>query len=162
VFRLEGLVRFTLRRAKPLIFLTSVFILSNLIEETQISHNRSVMRDKKLLTFRKYSHISAMILAAAAFLSSGKDAAALTADEVLDNMNADQWFGYVSGVVDGLATARWLQDRPNAEGMQCIYDWYVQRPPAEVLAEIETWFGRHRDQQAGVLLHVLINRECGE
>ncbi len=103
-----------------------------------------------------------MILTAAVFLSGGKEAAALTADEILNNMNSDQRFGYVSGVVDGLATARWVQDRPNAVGMQCIYDWYLQRPAADVLAEIEIWFERHRDQQAGILIHVLINRECGE
>jgi len=120
------------------------------------------MRSDKSLRLRKYSQFSAMILAAVAFLAAGKNAAALTADEVLENMNADQWFGYVSGVVDGLATARWLQDRPNDEGMQCIYNWYLARPPSEVLAEVETWFERHREQQAGILLHVLINKECGE
>tara|TARA_R110002072_G_scaffold232223_1_gene389549 strand:- start:11239 stop:11550 length:312 start_codon:yes stop_codon:yes gene_type:complete len=103
-----------------------------------------------------------MILTAAAFLSFGREAAALTADEVLNRMNADQRFGYVSGVVDGLAASRWMRDRPNAAGMHCIYDWYLGRPAAEVLAAIETWLGRHQDQQAGILLSVLINRECGE
>lgn len=89
-------------------------------------------------------------------------AAALTADEVLNQMNADQRFGYLSGVTEGLATARWLRDRPDAKGMQCIFGWYLDRAPQDVLAEIETWFERHPEQQAGLLLHVLIKQECGD
>jgi hypothetical protein len=154
-------MRFTVKYAKPLIFLTSVFILSNLIDEIQISHNRSVMSDKKLLTLRKYSHISAMILAAAAFLSSGKEAAALTAEEVLNRMSDEERFAYISGVVDGLAFARWTADQPDNTGMQCIYDWYYGGNAA-VRETIQTWLTRHQDRPVDALMYVLIRRECGE
>lgn len=93
---------------------------------------------------------------------AAEDAQALTAGEALKNMNDDQWFGYVSGVVDGLATARWLVERPDPSGMQCIYDWYTKRPPRKVIAEVEQWFERHPSQQAGILLHVLIDEECSK
>ncbi|WP_171173705.1 hypothetical protein [Ruegeria sp. HKCCD8929] len=120
------------------------------------------MRDKKLLTLRKYSQFSAMILATATFLAAGKDAAALTADDVLNNMSNDQGISYVNGVVEGLATARWLADRPEPSGMQCIYEWYYQTPIEPVWNSVVQWLERHPDQQVGILMQVLINRECGE
>ena len=125
-------------------------------------HKRSIVRDKKSLRLRKYSHISAMILTAAAFLSSGREAAALTADDVLNRMNADQQASYINGVVEGLATARWLADRPDTTGANCIYDWYYQTPFEPVWNLVVQWFERHSDQQVGILMQILINRECGE
>ncbi|PHR55182.1 MAG: hypothetical protein COA47_14390 [Robiginitomaculum sp.] len=120
------------------------------------------MWDRKSLTLRKYSQFSAIILVAVAFISSGKEAAALTADEVLNRMTPEQSATYVNGIIEGLATARWLQDRPNAEGMNCIYDWYYQQPNSAVWNRIIEWFERHPEQQAGALMAVLIKPECGE
>ena len=102
-----------------------------------------------------------MILTAAAFLSSGRDAAALTADDVLNRMNADQRFGYISGVVEGLAFSRWLEDQPDSAGMNCIYDWYYQGD-AERSNQIDGWLNRHLDRPVGALMHVLIRQECGD
>lgn len=119
------------------------------------------MRDRKSLTLRKYSHISAIMLIAAAFLSSGKEAAALTADDVLNKMNADQRHGYISGIVDGYAYARWLSDKPDKTGMQCVYGWYYNGQ-TEKWAVIEQWFERHLDKHVDALLYVLIKKECGE
>jgi len=119
------------------------------------------MRDRKSLRLRKYSHFSAIMLVAAAFLSSGKEAAALTADDVLNKMGADERFSYVSGVIDGLAYARWLSDRPDDTGMQCIYSWYYNGEAAKHQL-IDTWFERHLDMPVDALLYVLIKRECGE
>ncbi|MBL4768041.1 MAG: hypothetical protein JKY94_10055 [Rhodobacteraceae bacterium] len=119
------------------------------------------MRDKKSLTLRKYSHISAIILTATAFLSSGKEAAALTADDVLNRMNDDERFAYISGVVDGLAFARWTADKPDNAGMQCIYDWYYGGDTA-VRETIQTWLTRHQDKPVDALVYVLTKRECGE
>ncbi|MEL6324884.1 MAG: hypothetical protein AAFS03_04780 [Pseudomonadota bacterium] len=118
------------------------------------------MLNKKRASFRKYLPYPSTIIGVLVIGSLAGDAPALTADEVLGKMNADQRFGYVSGVVDGLAAARWVKDKPDATGMQCIYDWYLGRPAPEVLAMIEAWFERHGEQQAGILLHVLIGKEC--
>ena len=87
-------------------------------------------------------------------------ATALTAKEVLGDMNADQRWGYVSGVVEGLATARWLRDKPESGGMTCIFDWYLSGPQ-EKRAMITAWFNRHPDKPVGTLLYVLIKKECG-
>ncbi len=102
-----------------------------------------------------------MILAAAAFLSSGKDAAALTADDVLNRMNENERFAYISGVVDGLAFARWNADKPDSIGTQCIYDWYYGAR-TEVREIILTWLERHKDKPVDALMYVLIKQECGE
>jgi len=124
-------------------------------------HKRSIVRDSNSLRLRKYSHISAMILTAAAFLSLGRDAAALTADDVLNRMNAEQQASYIAGVVGGLAYSRFLRDRPDTVGMSCINDWYYGSG-TDKWVQIETWFSRHLEQQVEPLLYVLIRRECGE
>lgn len=122
---------------------------------------RSIVQLRNSLTLRKYSLISAIVLGVAILLSSGKEAAALTADEVLNRMNADQQVGYLAGLVDGLAYARWLTDKPNDVGMQCIYNWFYNEK-TETLREINTWFERHLDKPVDALLYILIKKECGE
>ncbi len=95
------------------------------------------------------------------FASSGGAAHALTADDVLNKMSNDQQHGYISGMVDGLAYARWLQDKPDSTGMQCIYGWYYSGKK-EKWALIHQWFERHLDKPVDALLYVLIKKECGE
>ncbi len=102
-----------------------------------------------------------MILSVAAFTSLGQEAKALTADDVLNKMNADQRFGYISGVVEGLAYSRWVADKPDDTGMTCIYDWYYQGEEARS-NQVDGWLRRHLDKPVGALLYVLIKKECGE
>lgn len=66
-----------------------------------------------------------MILASFAFVAVSKDAEALTAGEIAQNMSTDERLAYVAGVVEGLAYARWLADGKDATGQQCIWDWYL-------------------------------------
>lgn len=127
----------------------------------QILHKRSVMRDRKSLRLRKYSHISAIMLVAAAFLSSGKEAAALTADYVLNEMSTEQKGAYIAGLVDGLAYSRWLANRPDDTAMQCYYSWFYGSGP-EKWVGIDQWFSRHPEKPADALLYVLIKKDCGE
>ena len=101
-----------------------------------------------------------MIAAVAALFLSGKNADALTADDVLNKMSADQRISYIDGVVEGLATSRWIADKPDATGMQCIYEWYYQKPTDAVWNKVVQWLERHPEQQVGVLMHVLIGKEC--
>lgn len=156
-----GLASLDWKLAKPLIFLTSVFILSNLIGRMQISHNRSVMREHNSLRLRKYSQLSAILLAGGMFASSGGAAQALTADDVLNNMSAEEQTAYIAGVVGGMAYSRFLRDRPDESGMSCIYDWFYTGQEARH-RQINQWFERHLDRPAEPLLYVLIRQECGE
>lgn len=117
---------------------------------------------KKALKLTTYSSFSVMILTSVAFLAGGKDAAALTAKEVMENMSDDAQFAHISGVVDGLAFARWLADGRDDTGMKCIYDWYLGGDQAARLNAQLDWFEANPDQQVSTLMYALIREECGE
>lgn len=102
-----------------------------------------------------------MILAAAAVLSSGEDASALTADDVLNKMSAEEQSGYLAGVVGGLAYARFLRDRPDETSMSCVYNWFYTGE-IDRHREINQWLERHLDKPVEPLLYVLIKKECGD
>ena len=61
----------------------------------------------------KYLPYSTMMAGVVSSVFSAQKAEALTAAEVMDNMNNEQLVGYTAGIVDGLATARWLQLNPD-------------------------------------------------
>lgn len=86
-------------------------------------------------------------------------AAAQTADDVLTRMTDDERFAYISGVIEGLAAARWAAERPDSSGMTCIYDWYFGENDEVHLTTTE-WLARNRDQRVGLLMYVLTQREC--
>ncbi len=76
----------------------------------------------------------------------------------MSQMNTDQRVSYVSGVVEGLAFSRYLRDRPDETGMNCIYQWHADTESADLNA----WFERHPERTIGVLLYTMIKRVCGE
>ena len=119
------------------------------------------MRNRKCQILTTYKHLSAILLCCSVLASFGGVAQALTADDVLNKMNSDQRFGYISGVIEGLAYARWAKDQPDSTGMNCVYDWYYQGGE-ERSNQVDTWLHRHLDRPVGALLHVLIKRDCGE
>ena len=88
------------------------------------------------------------------------EAAALTANEVLNKMSVDERAGYFSGVVDGLAQARWIRDKPDQTGMKCIQDWYYTGGEPNH-KRIYAWLNKHSGKPANALLYVLIKKECG-
>lgn len=119
------------------------------------------MWDKYVDKSEAYLRSKVAIATVAALMASGTPANALSADDVLNKMTSDQQTAYVAGVVGGLAYSRFLQDRPDTNGMACINNWYYGSGTAK-WDLIETWFARHLDKQAEPLLYVLIKRECGE
>ena len=84
----------------------------------------------------------------------------LNAGFVMKEMNSKERVAYVAGVIEGLAYSRFLKDRPDETGVSCIYDWFYEDEDKN-WAKMEHWFNRHPDKQVGVLLHVLIKKECG-
>jgi len=115
---------------------------------------------RNLLTLSKSSFIPAILIATMINGIQVKEAAALTANDVLNKMSADERAGYFSGVVDGLSQARWIKDKPDQVGMQCIQNWYYQGGASQH-QRIHTWFDKHLDKPANALLYVLIKKECG-
>ena len=86
---------------------------------------------------------------------------ALTADEYLNKMNIEQQVSYMTGAVEGLAQSRWLIDRPDQTGHDCVINWYFNGGK-EREKSIDAWFARHLDKSAVALLYVLVKKECGE
>ena len=90
-----------------------------------------------------------------------ESAKAQNAGDIMNKMSSDERNGYIAGVVEGLAYSRWLRDRPNSDGMKCVYDWFYDSKDKEKL-EMYDWFERHPDKHVGPLMFVLIKKECGE
>lgn len=94
--------------------------------------------------------------------SNAAHATDLTAGVVMDKMTDDQAASYVSGVIEGLAYARYVKDNPSETGMQCIYDWYYKQDNAQLwLDTLFPTFKKHSDKPVGVILYVLTKRKCG-
>lgn len=100
------------------------------------------------------------LLVVGAGLGTASVVQAQNAGDVLTEMQPREQSSYIAGVIEGLAFSRFLNDRPDTTGMQCIYDWYYQSE-TDRWPSIEQWFGRHPDRPVGAMLHVLIGRDCG-
>ena len=120
--------------------------------------NRSIMQVNKWLNLSKYQQIFFIILGMLVAETNIAKASELNAGFVLNKMNADEQVSYVAGVVEGLAYSRYLRDKPDQSGMKCVYDWYARE---SVTRQVDQWFKRHPDKPVGVLLNVLIKKECG-
>ncbi|WP_306258407.1 hypothetical protein [Pararhizobium sp. IMCC21322] len=118
------------------------------------------MLNRKVNILSKYKQISAIILLCIFGNTARAQEDVINAGFVLHKMAVAEQFAYVSGVVEGLAYARFLRDKPNEDGMKCIYDWYYADSDRQ-WARIETVFGAHLEKPVGVLLHVLIKKKCG-
>nr|WP_319390397.1 hypothetical protein [uncultured Cohaesibacter sp.] len=104
----------------------------------------------------------AAILAALAMVSANAaNATDFNAGVVMKKMNAEQRKWYVSGVVDGLAYARFLQDKPSEVGMQCIYDWYFNDNEKLWNNTLIPTFERYSDKPVTAIIHVLSQKKCG-
>ena len=114
---------------------------------------------KRNRQFGSYSR-SALVGVGLALIAAD-DAGAQTAGDILEKTSPEHQVGYINGVVEGLAYARFLRDHPDETGMRCIYDWYLKgdgRNQKRIIA----WLERHSEQRVGVLMHVLIRQECGD
>lgn len=104
---------------------------------------------------------AAGIGAVIALSSFPSDAESLDARFVLNEMNQDQRVSYVEGIVDGLAYARFLRDRPDETGYLCVINWY-QTDSEEKWRLVKKWLARHANKPVPVLMHIMIKKECGE
>ena len=119
------------------------------------------MRVNDPLKLRKYQQLLLIILVVMTGTVGSAHARDLNAGFVLNEMNADQRTGYLFGVVEGLAYARFLRDKPDQTGMNCIYDWYHGAGSDKRQAKAKALMRRHADKPVGPLLYVLMKKECG-
>ncbi len=145
---------------KPLNSHYSIIIIANQRVNIQIYHNLPLMMSINYTRLSKYSRISIIILSMIA--GNAASAESLNAGFVLNKMNGDQQVSYIAGVIEGLAYSRYLNDKPSEVGMQCVYDWYAKNTgSARKRKTMTAFFKRHADKPVGVLLHVLIKKQCG-
>ncbi|MDI6029447.1 hypothetical protein QBK99_25180 [Corticibacterium sp. UT-5YL-CI-8] len=106
----------------------------------------------------KYIRNAALSLLLAA-LPVAAEATDFTAGKVLNEMSADERAAYISGVVEGLAYARYKKDGDETGGMKCIYDWlyYEDTTPQDILSA----FKRFPDHTPGAVMAAMVEKECG-
>ena len=114
------------------------------------------------------SRLPAAVLAGMVTVGSAAHVCAktpMTAGVVLEKMPANELSAYISGIVEGLAYARFRKDTVaagvrNEDGMKCIRDWYYATP--DRVLDIEAAFRRYEKYPPWVVMAVLIKKECGE
>ena len=96
--------------------------------------------------------VSALVIGAGTVVS------ALTADEVMNQMNNDQRTGFMSGAVDMAAQLHAENgDRAKAE---CALAWFFHSDDG--LRDVFDFFDIHGEHSAVALISVLINRKCDD
>ena len=88
-------------------------------------------------------------------------AGALTVEDMRESMSVEAQVAYVSGVVEGLAFGRWIENNRDQAGMDCILGWYYDRESRDP-NQMWNFFDQHPDQHIGTLMYALIREECGE
>lgn len=99
-------------------------------------------------------------------LANDNSGTAMTAGVIMEKMPGDKRFYFVSGIIEGLAYARFLRDTKasggNPEsGMNCIYNWFYDDGAARML-RVEDAFKKYPQHFPSVLLTAMIKRKCGE
>lgn len=92
-------------------------------------------------------------------LTSAAQAQVMTAGVIMDKMNVDQRSGYLAGIVEGLAFARFAKDGSEEPGMKCIYQWYYD--DKETLPQIYQAFDYFKDDMPGAVIAAMVEKECG-
>jgi len=94
--------------------------------------------------------------------NSEAEAQGLEVSTVLENMNAEQMNAYLSGIVEGLAYARYEQEGRDADGsMKCIQDWFYYSE-GEGVKQIMQAFNRFKTYPATSVVAALVAQKCGD
>lgn len=107
-----------------------------------------------------FNNYSAKMLFFGILLLSAKGAQALTADDILNKMSSKEQTAFISGYVGGMAYTRWLKERPDKNGMNCIYHWF-HGDNKKAWGQIDSLLVKNLDKSIEPLLYVLIKKECG-
>lgn len=99
-------------------------------------------------------------------MGGGAAAEVMNAGYVVEKMETKEQFAYISGIVEGMAYARFRKDTIAAgskdeRGSNCIYDWY-HTDSRKTHASIFATFRNNPEQLPTVIIALMIKRECGE
>lgn len=84
----------------------------------------------------------------------------IQAKMAIDEMTSTQTSAFISGLVEGMAYARYIKDGKNADvGMKCILEWYYDGD--KTVQKVILAFDRFREYTANAIVGALIKKECG-
>ena len=90
----------------------------------------------------------------------------MTAGAVLKDMPVRERTAYITGIVEGLAYARFRKDTiaagtKNETGMTCVRNWFY-KDALGTLTRIEATFEKYATEFPPVILTLMVKKECGE
>lgn len=114
----------------------------------------------------RFQAVSGALTALAITAGAPAKAEDFTAGIVMEKMKPDERFTFLSGVIEGLAYARYVKDGKTTDGMGCIYDWFYSEgdfadQSTEAIDQIELAFLKYKDYTPGALVGALIIKRCG-
>lgn len=109
---------------------------------------------------------TAMLMSTNTAFANDSSGTAMTAGVIMEKMPGDKRFYFVSGIIEGLAYARFLRDTKasggnSQTGMNCIYNWFYDDGAARML-RVEAAFKKYPQHFPSVLLTAMIKRKCGD
>jgi hypothetical protein len=84
----------------------------------------------------------------------------LDAKAVMTKMGSDERFGFITGLVEGLAYARYLADGNKPDGMKCIQSWFYDGSK-ESLSTIYDAFDKYPEHAPANIIAALARKQCG-
>jgi hypothetical protein len=87
-----------------------------------------------------------------------REAAAITAGDVMDKMEPKERASFISGAVD--MASHLYAIAGNRTKADCAVKWLFETEGSN--REIDTFLGAHKDKDAVGLLSILIDRKCGK
>lgn len=100
-----------------------------------------------------------------AFPASATD---FTAGVALEKMEPGERITYVSGIVEGMAYARFRKDtlaagQKDETGSRCIREWFASKPDGKsMMAWIDANFVKFPDYTPATIVYAMVKKECGE
>ena len=90
----------------------------------------------------------------------------MTAGVIMEKMGPKERYAYVSGIVTGMAYARFRKDTIAAgsrdeRGMICIHEWF-SKGDGSTYAMLENTFTQNGQYTPSVIIASLLKKECGE
>lgn len=114
---------------------------------------------RKTLAIRRVKSLLSGVIISAAIGVSPSYAQDMTAGSIMERMGAEERNAYLSGVIEGLAYARYAKDGKQTDGMACIYEWFYQAEGTR--RKIHQAFERFADYTPGAVLAAMVEKECG-
>lgn len=121
--------------------------------------------DRTGVSIRNTAAVVGVILAVAIPVAVRADAP-MTAGLIMEKMQPKERYAYVSGIVTGMAYARFRKDTiasgsMDERGMTCIHAWF-SKGDGSTYAMLEATLRENGKYTPAVIIATLLKKECGE